>query len=155
VSPNIDYEILCKIVQNQFALDHDSFHGWSHWKGVEKNGLLLLEHTGADIDIVKLFAIFHDSKRENEGSDPDHGERGAEFARELRCKYFDIDDSKFEKLIYACTEHNKHMTTEDFDIGTCWDADRLDLDRIGIIPCIDRLNTDYAKRLANKRFHNG
>jgi len=152
VPPNIDYEILWKIVQNQFALDQSSFHGWSHWKSVEENGLLLIEHTGADIDIVRLFAMFHDSKRENEGSDPDHGKRGAGFAKILRGKNFDLEDSKFEKLIYTCTWHNKHMLTDDTDIGTCWDADRLDLIRIGITPCLERLNTDYAKKLVMEKY---
>ena len=148
----IDYEKLWNIARDQFPLDRDSFHGWLHWKSVEKNGLILLEHTGADIDIVELFAIFHDSKRENEGKDPEHGKRGAEFAQSLRYKYFNLEDAQFEKLIYACTWHNKHMTTNDPDIGTCWDADRLDLIRIGIIPHTDRLNTDYAKKLVIEKY---
>ena len=35
-------------------------HGIEHWHQVEYNGLLLAKKTGADIDVVRLFAIFHE-----------------------------------------------------------------------------------------------
>ena len=36
-----------------------------HWK------------TGANLAVIELFALFHDSQRHNEHTDPDHGKRGA------------------------------------------------------------------------------
>ena len=35
--------------------------------------------------------------------------------------------------------------TDDITIHTCWDADRLDLGRIGVMPIAERLNTDVGR----------
>ena len=53
-------------------------HGASHWARVLFNGLILSELTGADRDIVVMFALFHDSRRVNDLHDPLHGKRGAQ-----------------------------------------------------------------------------
>jgi len=47
-------------------------HGLTHWQQVERNGLLLATETGADTTVVRLFALFHDSKRADDGFDMDH-----------------------------------------------------------------------------------
>ena len=69
-----------------YILSHRIFiselHGITHWKQVESNGLLLASETGADIVVVRLFSLFHDSKRADDGYDEEHGARGAEFAKE-------------------------------------------------------------------------
>jgi uncharacterized protein len=41
---------------------------------------MLSEKTGATANIVSLFAVLHDSKRINEGYDPQHGPIAAELA---------------------------------------------------------------------------
>jgi len=125
-----------------------SAHGPAHWRRVERNGLLLALHTGADVLVVRLFAVFHDSKRQNEMHDPGHGKRGAQFATELRGEYYDLTDAQFEQLVFACTWHTKEIHSEDPTIGTCWDADRLDLGRVGIIPIPEMLSTDFGKQIA-------
>ena len=33
-------------------------------------------------------------------------------------------------------------------IGTCWDADRLDLGRVGVIPSVDFMSTQDGKEAA-------
>ena len=38
-------------------------------------------------------------------------------------------------------------TTGDITVQTCWDADRLDLGRVGVYPEPARLCTDAARRL--------
>ncbi|HSI15909.1 MAG TPA: hypothetical protein VK961_27925, partial [Chthoniobacter sp.] len=73
----INWPKLWKVVSDQFLLGHESLHGPAHWRRVERNGLLLATRTGADETVVRLFAIFHDSRRESEGSDLEHGKRGA------------------------------------------------------------------------------
>ena len=71
-------------------------HGIEHWHQVEYNGLLLAKKTGADIDVVRLFAIFHDSQRLDDAYDREHGARGAEFAQRWREeKRFELDDERF------------------------------------------------------------
>ena len=83
-SGDIDYPNLWEQVAAQFRCGADFIHGASHWRRVEKNGLLLATKTGADITVVRLFAVFHDSCRVNECVDDGHGLRGATLAASLR-----------------------------------------------------------------------
>ncbi|MFT4551245.1 MAG: hypothetical protein ACI8XO_000404 [Verrucomicrobiales bacterium] len=53
--------------------------------------------------IVELFALFHDSCRLSDGTDPGHGARGAELASKLQSEMFDLPDEDFEMLHDACT----------------------------------------------------
>ena len=149
MQPEIDYISLWKKVVEQIHLGKMSVHGPDHWKRVERNGLLLAQRSGADVTVVRLFAVFHDSRRLNDGSDPDHGARGAMFARELRDVMFSVSDQQFSQLHYACTWHTHQTFHEDPTIGTCWDADRLDLGRVGMIPDSQYLNTAFAKEIAD------
>ena len=121
-------------------------HGVAHWARVLENGLRLAEETGADTEVVSLFAVLHDSRRVNEMSDPKHGPRAAEFAATLRGNVFDLDDRAFYRLCRACEGHTRERTHEDVTIQTCWDSDRLDLGRVGITPHPSRLCTEVAKR---------
>ena len=125
-------------------------HGIEHWKRVEGNGLRLAQSSGADPAIVSCFAYLHDCMRMNEGHDPEHGKRGAEYARRLRGHILDLTDEQFETLSLACTWHTRGRETENITIATCWDADRLDLGRVGIVPSAKYLLTDEAKRIANR-----
>src|SRR5262249_46864982 len=82
--------------------DRYSVHGPDHWRRVERNACVLAARTGAVVPVVRLFALFHDCRRENEGHDPDHGRRGAEFASKVRGTWFDLPDELFKLLHYAC-----------------------------------------------------
>ena len=140
-----DYHDLWTALGGQFSLGKHSIHGPAHWRRVEEIGLHLCNHVAADIEVVRLFAVFHDSCRQNESHDPKHGARGAKLATDLRGKMFDLDNARFEKLSYACVNHTFGMISDDPTIGTCWDSDRLDLWRVGVIPSPKMLNTDRAK----------
>ena len=144
-----DFDELIRTVSSQFRLGSYSDHGPHHWKRVEQNGLWLATQTGADLMVVRLFAWFHDAKRENECNDPDHGRRGGEYATSLRGKLFDLDDAAFESLVSACVGHTDEQFSSDPVIGTCWDADRLDLGRVGMIPSPDYMSTAFGKEVAN------
>jgi uncharacterized protein len=113
---------------------------------VLENGLRLAEATGASPEVVTLFALFHDSRRVNECTDPEHGRRGADFAASLRGRLFQLTDQEFQLFYDACCLHTDGLTDGDIALQTCWDADRLDLFRIGVTPRPDRLCTDEARR---------
>ena len=136
---------LMDAIVSEFRLKPDGLHGPAHWARVLVNGRILAERTGADRDVVELFAVFHDSKRRNEHSDPDHGRRGAEFAETLRGLLFRLDDEAFNLLYDACVYHTEGGTTGHVTIQTCWDADRLDLGRVGKRPKAELLCTDAAR----------
>ena len=117
-----------------YRLPLDGRHGRRHWQRVLENGLRLAEHTGADREIVALFALMHDLGRQNEGIDSEHGVRSAQIASELRTAHPFLDGKRFQILYTACEQHNLGYTEGDITVQTCWDADRLDLGRIGMMP---------------------
>jgi uncharacterized protein len=120
-------------------------HGLSHWARVLENGRRLASLVEADAEVIELFAVFHDARRINDGFDHSHGKRGAELARRLRGEYFEIDDARFALLEYACAKHTSGLTEADGSVQVCWDADRLDLLRVGIKPQPKWLCTNAAK----------
>ena len=87
--------------------------------------------------------------RVNDDEDPEHGSRAAEYAKSMR-RILAIDNSQFEKLIHAVRNHTHEIHNLDLTIGGCYDADRLDLPRVGIIPNPKYLNTQFAKQLATE-----
>lgn len=135
-------EILCG-----YTLPVRGDHGVVHWARVLENGLRVAEATGADTEVVALFAMFHDSRRVSEFRDDGHGLRGGQFARSLRGSLVHLDDDRFELLFEACRLHTDGHTTGDLTVQACWDADRLDLGRVGIKPEPHRLCTDAARQL--------
>lgn len=120
-------------------------HGISHWARVLENGRLLAQVTGADLEVVELFAIFHDARRVNEGWDIGHGSRGAQLAEELLGRGFDLSVEPFQLLEIACIQHTDGLLEADITVQTCWDSDRLDLLRAGIRPSPDMLCTEAAR----------
>lgn len=144
----IDYARLWEHVIAQFACDRRSVHGPEHWRRVERNGLLIVSHSSALEEVVRLFAVFHDSRREHDGWDTTHGERGAAYAASLRGILFDLPDAEFELLAFACTWHTHGQLSDDPTIGACWDADRLDLGRVGIKPEAQYMSTRVGKEIA-------
>ena len=142
--PN-NLKLLVHAILEDYALPWNGTHGVGHWARVFENGMRLAEITGANVQVVQLFAIFHDSQRVNEGTDFGHGFRGAEYAGKLRGVVFDLPDDEFKLLCDACAGHTDEVTHHDITLQTCWDADRLDLGRVGIYPDVSRLCTSAAK----------
>ncbi|MDR0534562.1 MAG: hypothetical protein LBH01_11475 [Verrucomicrobiales bacterium] len=143
-----DFERLANVVMEQFHADAYSVHGPAHWRRVEQNALWLSTKTGADVLVVRLFAWFHDSRRENDFTDPYHGRRGADYATKLRGELFQLEDAAFDLLYYACEWHTDRDHSQNVTVGTCWDADRLDLGRVGMIPSEEFMSTDFGKEVA-------
>jgi len=132
-------------IKKEFVLDWKGIHGYPHWLRVKENGLFLAETTGANIEIVELFAFLHDSKRSNDGVDADHGRRAAEFIKELKDNLVFLKKEDFDLLLFACERHSDGLTEADITVQTCWDADRLDLGRVCIKPDPKNLCTSIAK----------
>jgi uncharacterized protein len=153
--PTLNIPLILQGILEAYVLPWDGDHGIAHWARVLENGLRLAEETGANIEVVELFAILHDSQRVNEGGDPKHGPRAAAFALEVRGLLFDLPDHEFRLLHRACAGHTHERTHSDVTIQTCWDADRLDLGRVGITPHPSHLCTDAAKRPETIRWADG
>ncbi len=122
-------------------------HGELHWRTVGANGLWLTRSLeGADTQIVLLFALLHDTMRLNDGHDPEHGRRAASFAGELHAEgLLKIEAWQLDLLVHACAEHADGTVSTDPTVGSCWDADRLDLPRVGITPRPELFSTAAAR----------
>lgn len=99
-----------------------------------------------DRAIFFCFALLHDARRVNESVDPRHGPRAATFAEELRARgLVPLDDGRFALLVEALRLHSDGHVSADPTIGTCWDADRLHLPRVSIVPSPALLSTSAAR----------
>ncbi len=142
---NVITQELIRAILTRYTLPWGGTHGVKHWARVLENGRRLSESTGARRDVVELFAVFHDSRRINEGIDDGHGRRGSELAGKLRGKVYELDDKGFALLIQACDLHTEGYLDGDLTLRACWDADRLDLARVGITPRPKKLCTQEAR----------
>jgi uncharacterized protein len=140
----IDRVALLARIRAQFALDWEGTHGAGHWARVRHHGLRIARLRGADLDVVELFAFLHDSRREGEYSDPGHGDRGAAFASQLNGEFFCLAAARLDILCASIRGHSSGRIEEDITIQTCWDADRLDLGRVGIQPRPEFLSAHAA-----------
>jgi uncharacterized protein len=150
-SSPIDFDAAWAQIIREFRGDPDSIHGPPHWRRVEQNGLKIAASNGASVDVVRLFAALHDSCRQDDSFELHHGELAAQYALVLRGKLFDLDDDSFELLQHACKWHTHGKVSTDPTIGACWDADRLDLTRVGIEPSHRFMSTELGKRLCSSR----
>jgi len=131
---------------------HSPFHGINHWDNVWMNGQEIGWAVDADMEVVEYFSYLHDCQRWSEGSDWLHGPRAAQFAHENR-ELFDLSSSQFKDLIGAVAGHTKLQpgckAGENPTIAACWDADRLDIWRVGYAVDPRYLFTERAKDLAD------
>ena len=143
---DIDRRALLAYLQGQFEIDWKGCHGIGHWARVRANGLMLAAQTGANRHVVELFAFFHDSRRMSEGIDQGHGWRGSALAEQLRGRFFEASDAEMALLHHACAYHSDGINTGDTTVLNCWDADRLDLGRVGMTPDPRYLCTTAARQ---------
>ena len=123
-------------------------HGISHWERVERNGLLLATDE-VNTTVVRLFAYLHDKWRVDNWEDLEHGKRAAENLHALRGTLLAwLTDEEFYLLRTACELHTVCHSTGNPTIDTCFDADRLDLMRVGITPDPERMATERGKYYA-------
>ncbi len=141
----MNLDSLLAMIQDQFALNWYGIHGILHWQRVKDNGLRLAELTGANREVVELFAYLHDSRRMNDGRDRQHGKRAADYTRTLQGSILEHPAVELDRLVYAIRFHSDGLTEADITVQTCWDADRLDLGRVGIKPEAQYLCTEAAK----------
>ena len=116
-------------------------HGVEHWDRVAKFGRMLYKE-GADMDVIIAFAYLHDSERENNACDDEHGPRASKLIDTIRnTELAALKDEQIAKLKRACELHTIQHRSGDITIDICFDADRMDLLRVGIMPSPERMAT--------------
>lgn len=137
------------VVRPQFRLDlHHGHHGIAHWSRVWLHGRRLAQALDVNPAVLAWFAYLHDSQRLDEGTDRGHGSRAADFAVRLRqrCVIQELAPREFEWLCEAMRLHSDGHTEGEPALRACWDADRLDLGRVGIRPAPRYLCSELARQ---------
>ena len=141
-----DVDALLAAVRGADTNPRSHLHGEHHWRCVAWAGLRLARLVaGADREVVFLFAMFHDAQRLDDGHDADHGRRSARLVTHMHGEHFRLDAAPLSRLIDACAGHVDGRRSADPTIGVCWDADRLNLWRIGVAPRAEYLSTGPAR----------
>lgn len=147
VHPALNAGVLQACLGTATDLRTSIWHGESHWRAVAQAGWYIAAATpSVDPIVVYLFAALHDTQRESESKDPAHGERAAWVAVDLYGRgRLPITWDQYIELFHALYRHNGGLP-EAGTIGACFDADRLNLWRVGKTPNPEFLSTPYAKR---------
>lgn len=142
----LDRQQLIDYVAKDWKLD--STHGLSHWLRVEKNGIML-STPEVNPYIVTAFAFLHDSCRVDNGYDVQHGVRALTKIDEIRHTILkNFTDQEIDRLKTACRYHTTKARTNDMTVNVCFDADRLDLLRVGILPDPKKMATPQGAAFA-------
>lgn len=138
---------LLEAVLDRATHRHSSIHGERHWRAVTFAALSLAPRVErADPLVGFLFGLIHDSQRLDDGHDPDHGPRAASFARELFAEgLLPVTGEQLDPLVIATHGHTTGRRHDDPTVAVCWDADRLNLWRLGIEPRPEFLSTAAAR----------
>lgn len=143
----INVEQLRLFCASRWPAELGATHGVEHWDRVAQFGAMLYRE-GADMDVIQAFAYLHDTERMNNGRDLDHGKRAAALIDTIRrTELQELSDEQIAKLKRACELHTIEHRTGDITIDICFDADRMDLLRVGIVPSPARMATEQGAAL--------
>ena len=164
----------------RFTHFDSKLHGPAHWVRVHRFGLLLADGLNLgdrQARCVEVFAWTHDLARLDDGGGNQHAVDGAVHAFAVMDALFpDLGSDQRTLLSKAIRFHSDGVTADeahfqgllDLDewtedevidtVGACWDADRLDLLRLGIAPNQRYMSTDcwrdvlpYSRKLHRQR----
>ena len=121
-------------------------HGIPHLRRVSFIAGRIANFYGENVESAVVAGFLHDCARTDDGGGKRHAYDSAVLAKRVLAQFYPHLDSA---RICKCIElHTDGKITTDRLLGSVWDADRLDLSRLGykIIP--ELLSTDTARRLA-------
>lgn len=144
-------EVLSDWIYHEFD---KTVHGYTHSLRVSRNIKILAKAYGFSGNVIicmDKFAFFHDLYRVNDGHDPGHGKRASEVikrAKEHSQMSLLNNMDMLEKICFACEHHSTMLRSGDPVIDVCFDADRLDLPRVGVMPEPEKMATYMGMHFA-------
>jgi len=124
-------------------------HGFPHLERVAILSGRLADALGEDVESAVVMGFLHDSARRDDRGGPGHAHDSAVLARRLLGRFY--PDMDADRICDAIERHADGETTADPLTACLWDADRLELKRLGRTIDTDLLSTEAAKRLARIR----
>lgn len=132
---------LVKAAQEGSLFPQSYDHGVDHWRGVADQALFLADRfqvSPTERVAAFVFGATHDCRRVNDGWDPEHGERAADWLDRSGWLSRLGLESHAEDLLFSLVEHDKGGVLDGMADGFVrsvgWDADRSLLHRVGITP---------------------
>ena len=128
-------EMISKLVQQVEAtclpyLDLiEGVHGLEHLRRVALSAGVLAKQVGADVESCVVGGFLHDCARTGDESGTAHALHSAIQARVILDKHYPHLDAY--TILFAIQFHADGKTTGDPITACIWDADRLDLQRLG------------------------
>lgn len=121
-------------------------HGESHIRNVVKLAKRISRRECPQYtnDVI-VGAALHDVGRRDDFGGNEHAVRGSRIAKGVIKSYW--PNLHADKIVEAIKYHTGGLTTSDPLIGSIWDADRLDLVRLGKRIDISLLSTKTAKKI--------
>ena len=143
----LNLPLILHTVLEDYTLPWNGFHGVAHWARVLENGLRLAEEIGcrhrggpALCRAARLPAV---QRAPRPGARPARcGARAVASGRRISSSPISTSGC----CIAPALGHTHERTHPDVTIQTCWDADRLDLGRVGMMPDPRYLSTEIARR---------
>jgi uncharacterized protein len=152
----IDIARVKQMALNRYHGNKLDVNGPEHWERAWQNAQVLIPQTKANATVVELFCYLHDCCRIHHGQEPGHGLAASKFIEEHKGEFSFLSEKEYQLLLKACGEHTFLQHSDEPTIATCWDANRLDIGRIGICPKEQFLITPAAKdlKLINAAYQN-
>jgi uncharacterized protein len=148
----IDYARERGVPVEQFEDDYVFyFHGMDHFLDVARSaGEIAAVTPGANFVGAVLAAAYHDLGRYHDNPDPEHGRRSAKIVKryDLLVPWRSLINEK--EVLDAIKYHTDGKVTTNPTMGSLWDADRLELHRVGILPDPRLMSTVEGKKRAQE-----
>lgn len=150
-----DYSKLLTLAEDTalhiYNQDPDSgIHGKSHWKMVASVGVALAQQNpGINPKVCHAFGLLHDCCRMDDCNDSEHGHRSSELVENSPIVRGILNSEEIQQISEACYRHNSGRIHSDQTVGTCLDADRLTLGRVGKDVDLSYISTEAAREFLN------
>ncbi|MFB6160902.1 MAG: HD domain-containing protein [Haloferacaceae archaeon] len=109
---------------------HSADYRFNHVLNVVDLASRIAEQEGADVDVVRVAALFHDVAKLEADQDR-HAEEGARVAREYLTSHADFPQSFVEEVCQSIREHSYQGSLEDVSLETRCLIEADVLDKIG------------------------
>ncbi|WP_416839060.1 HD domain-containing protein [Haloferax sp. DFSO52] len=109
---------------------HSAEYRFNHILNVVSLSTDIAEHEGADVDVVRVAALFHDISK-LEAEQEIHAEEGARVAREFLDTHGDYPESFIEQVCQVVADHSYQGSLDDVSLETRCLIEADILDKIG------------------------
>lgn len=145
-------DLIAQVEENvvpYLSFSNSNIHGIKHLRKVAYLAGRFATCLNTNIEAAVIGGYLHDCARIDDGVGNHHAHKSAVLAEKILNEIYPnyVESKTIYNAIYS---HADGLISDDKIIGCVWDADRLNLIRLGIIPQLDLLSTPVARRLLSR-----